>query len=451
MITRILAGLFVFFVATHFPAFAQEATIWPAFRGQGDSHTTAQHLPKSWELRGRTAGNWTIRLPGYGQSSPVVWHDRVFVTSVSGEEKEQLHVIAVSLEDGKTLWQRDFSGTQQVKDSDTVSRGAPTPAVDAERLYAVFESGDVFAFNHAGELQWQRSFVKEYGEIKGPHGFASSPVLVDDLCVIQVAHSGPSYVLALDKATGKERWRTEHPSQTGWSTPAVRRDKNASQIIVSTSGSVRALDARTGAEVWMDTEIQGNSTASPTIAGEYLVIGASAESGGGRGGSGTSGAGKGGADRETAKTKPATGSMARRWPAADWRTAPTVAWKSTKVSSGYASPVVVNGLAYFVNRVGAVQCVDLASGEVHWQHRLPGEVWASPIANNAQITFFCKHGQVVTLQGGPELVEVAESQVSTTDVVYGVAAVEGTWIVRTGRGLIRISDRPAASDGPASR
>lgn len=447
MITRILTGLLVFFLATTSPACAQEATTWPAFRGQGDSHTAAQHLPKSWEPRGRAPGNWTIRLPGYGQSSPVVWHDVVFVTSVSGEEKEHLHVLAVSLEDGKTLWQRDFAGTQRVKDSDTVSRGAPTPAVDGERLYAVFESGDVFALSHAGELQWQRSFVKEHGEIKGPHGYASSPVLVDDLCVIQVSHSGPSYVLALDRVTGNERWRTEHPSQTGWSTPAVLREKSGSQIIVSTSGSIRALDARTGAEIWIDSEIQGNSTASPTIAGKYLVIGASAESsGGGRGG-----AGKGGTDRDTAKTKPTTGSMVRHWPATDRRVAPRLAWKSTKVSSGYASPVVVNGLAYFVNRVGAVQCVDLASGEVHWQHRLPGEVWASPVANNGQITFFCKYGQVVTLQGRAKLVEVAESQVSTTDVVYGVAAVEGTWIVRTGRGLIRISDRPAASDGPQSR
>jgi outer membrane protein assembly factor BamB len=80
-----------------------------------------------------------------------------------------------------------------------------------------------------------------------------------------------------------------------------------------------------------------------------------------------------------------------------------------------------------------------------WQQRLPGQVWASPIVSNGHITFFCKHGQVVTLKGGRELVEVAESQVSTTDIVYGVAAVDGAWIVRTGRALIRIVGEKGAN------
>jgi outer membrane protein assembly factor BamB len=85
----------------------------------------------------------------------------------------------------------------------------------------------------------------------------------------------------------------------------------------------------------------------------------------------------------------------------------------------------------------------MATGEVRWQHRLPGEVWASPVANNGHVTFFCKHGSVVTLKGGSELVEVAESHVSTTDVVYGVAAVDSAWIVRTGRGLVCIRNQAA--------
>ncbi|MDP1797093.1 MAG: PQQ-binding-like beta-propeller repeat protein [Planctomycetaceae bacterium] len=176
---------------------------WPGFRGNGDSHTAASRLPVTWELRGRRAGSWTIRLPGYGQSSPVVWGEMVFVTAVSGDEKEHLHVLAISLQDGKTLWKKDFAATQRVPDGDAVSRGAPTPVVDAERLYAVFESGDAIALSHAGDVLWQRSFVKDYGDIKGPHGYSSSPVLAGDALVLQVAHAGPSYLLALDKATGQ--------------------------------------------------------------------------------------------------------------------------------------------------------------------------------------------------------------------------------------------------------
>jgi outer membrane protein assembly factor BamB len=119
-----------------------------------------------------------------------------------------------------------------------------------------------------------------------------------------------------------------------------------------------------------------------------------------------------------------------------------VVWKSPKVSVGFSSPVFVDGYGYYVNRVGVAQCVDAKTGEVKWTHRLPGACWASPIASEGRIFFFCKDGAVVTLKAGPELVELAESQLSATDVVYGIAAVDGSWIVRTGRGLVRISSSP---------
>ncbi len=429
--TQALAALLGLLV-TH-PVWAEN---WPGFRGAGNSQITEGEYPWAWELRGRAPGHWNIRLPGYGQSSPVVWGETVFVTAISGEEKEHLHLLAVRLSDGEILWQRDFAATQKVKDSDAVSRGAPTPVVDADRVYAVFESGDIFAVSHAGDPLWERSFVKDYGELKGPHGYSSSPVLVNDLCVLQVSHGGPSYVLALDKATGANRWKVDHPSQTGWSTPAVYVGDDGPQIVVSTAGSVRALAARDGATLWVNEAISGNSTASPTIVGDLVVIGAATERGGG--GGGRRGGGAGGPP-----VAPPTGSGVLKLTPTE-NPADRLLWKSTQVSAGYASPVALDGHAYFVNRVGVATCVNLADGSVQWQHRLPGEVWASPVANNGHITFFGKFGAVNTLKGGPELIEVAESSISTTDVVYGVAATRNSWIVRTGRGLMRISQVPVA-------
>lgn len=463
--TRALAALLGLLVTR--PVWAEN---WPGFRGAGDSQITEGEYPWAWELRGRAPGNWNIRLPGYGQSSPVVWGETVFVTAISGEEKEHLHLFAVKLSDGEILWQRDFAATQKVKDSDAVSRGAPTPVVDADRVYAVFESGDVFALSHAGDPLWERSFVKDYGEIKGPHGYSSSPLLVNDLCVLQVSHSGPSYVLALDKSTGANRWKVDHPSQTGWSTPAVYVGDDGPQIIVSTAGSVRALAARDGATLWVNEAISGNSTASPTIVGDLVVIGAATERGGGGGrrGGGAGGPPPAGAapSAPPAGNAPAAegsrpdGARGEGRPAGPPSAPPTgsgvlkltptenpadrLLWKSTQVSAGYASPVVLDDHAYFVNRVGVATCVSLADGSVQWQHRLPGEVWASPVANNGHVTFFGKFGSVNTLKGGSELVEVAESSISTTDVVYGVAATQSSWIVRTGRGLMRISHVLAA-------
>ena len=133
------------------------------------------------------------------------------------------------------------------------------------------------------------------------------------------------------------------------------------------------------------------------------------------------------------------GSLAIRLGGSGDVTASHVVWKAPKVTAGYASPVVEEGLAYFVNRVGGVQCVDLATGEVRWQHRLPGSAWASPVIVDGNVFFFCKDGAVVVLKAGPTLEEVGENTLSSTDVVYGVAAVEGAWLVRTGRGLIKIA------------
>lgn len=464
---------------------------WPAFRGRGTSHADALNLPLSWKDRDSAQGSWDVELPGYGQSSPVIWKDTVFVTSISGPEKEHLHLLAISLDSGKTLWQKDFDGTQKVKDSEYVSRGAPTPVVDDERVYAMFESGDVFALTHSGELVWQRSFVKDYGEIKGNHGLGSSPVMAGNNLIIQVTHSGPSYILALDPATGENRWKVDHPSQTGWSTPCVIDQNGEPGVVVSTPGAIRALNAASGAEWWIVKNSQGNTVASPTPfeGGLLIASGGEREGGGGRrptppGGGPAAGNANGGPSRQaapptgnpaatenapnaekpkqeqTSSEKQATEKQPEQKTAADKAPpAPTsragslfiklggtgdvtdshVVWNSPKVTTGFSSPVVIDGLAYFVNRVGVVQCVEAATGEVKWTHRLPGSAWASPVAYDGHVVIFCKEGAVVTLKAGPELSVVAESTVPAKETLYGVAAVDRSWIVRTGRSLSRVS------------
>ncbi|OYW24863.1 MAG: pyrrolo-quinoline quinone [Planctomycetales bacterium 12-60-4] len=398
------------------------ALVWPAFRGTGNSRAEAARVPITWQLRGRSAESWTIRLPGYGQSSPVVWGGRVYVTAVSGDEKEHLHVLAMDLKTGRLLWQRDFEGTQHVPDADAVSRGAPTPCIDNDRLYVMFESGDLFALSHAGDLQWQRSIVRDYGEFQGPHGYASSPVLAADRLVVQVCHSGPSYILAVDKSTGQNLWKVDHPSQTAWSTPTVFQQDAVTGVIVSSSGSVRAYDVENGRELWFVTGIQGNTTASPTVSDGVVLIGGSSE-------------------RRGPPPPPGvtTGSLAIRLGGEGDVSATHVLWKSPKVAAGYASPLVADGRAYFIGRLGTMQCVDVRTGDVVWQHRLPDTAWASPLLANGHIFVFCKDGTVSVLAPGPELREMGESTISSTDIIYGVAVTDDAWIVRTGRGLTRIT------------
>lgn len=440
---------------------------WNMFRGANMSHISGKNLPLVWQTRGGGGSaesekkGWRIRLEGYGQSSPVVWNDRVFVTSVSGDNKETCHLAAYRVTDGELVWEREFPATQRVADSDTVSRGAPTPIVDDQGVYAVFESGDVFALDHAGIPLWNLSFVSEFGEIKGPHGYASSPLLVGDQLIVQVAHSGPSYILSLDRKSGETRWRVDHPSQTGWSSPAAYVHAKGTSIIISTSGSVSGLNAENGDLQWRIDGLQGNSTASPTIAGDLLVIG----SGGERGGSESRakpGSGQPRGDKLNGSEKvkidkpsdskegendediqmlnenagsPGPGTCVIKLDYQNDASKASILWRSPKLQSGYASPVVDGDLMYVVNKSGVAQCVDIKSGQVYWKHRLPSQAWATPGVCNGCIVFFCKDGSVLTVRSSNELEEVGESSVSTTDIVYGWATDEVCWFVRSGRGL----------------
>jgi outer membrane protein assembly factor BamB len=315
------------------------------------------------------------------------------------------------------------------------------------------------ALLHSGEVVWQRSFVKDYGEIKGPHGYASSPILVDGKLVVQVCHSGASYLLALEAKTGANQWKIDHPSQTGWSSPASYQHDKSAAIVVSTAGSVRAYDAANGKEIWHVTGVQGNSTASPTIAGDLVVIGASERGGGSRrGGGGREAITRDGKSQDSTPEQEANrsvaansenaapGSLVIRLGGQGDITQTHVVWRSPKATTGYSSPLVYEGMIYFTNKVGVVQCVDLKSGEVKGQHRLPGQMWASAVANNGYLYFFCKEGEAIVLKAGPELHPAAENTISVTDVIYGVAAVDNAWLARSGRSLVKIVASPHGAE-----
>jgi outer membrane protein assembly factor BamB len=398
--------------------------VWPGFRGAGPGTTVACDLPLAWTVRGRKNFAWTVRLPGYGQSSPVVWVDKVFVTAVEGEFKERLLLIALDLSSGTQLWQREFVGTQKVPDGDTVSRGAPTPAVDAERVYTLFESGDLFALDHEGKELWRRSLVAEYGEFQGPHGYGSSPAQTDNALIVQVSHRGPSYLLAIDKATGKNLWKRDLPMQTAWSSPTLVKRGGRTEILVNSVGSVQAFDAKDGCQLWIIDGLEGNSTCSPSSDGTLAVIG----------------------------SRELHANLAIRLGGAGHVSQTHVAWRAKNVTSAYGSPLIHRGHVYFVNPAGVATCLDLQTGAPRWATRLPNTCWASPLGAGDRVYFFTKEGATVVVRAGPVLERLAESELSTTDIVYGIAAVDGKILIRSGRSLACVGSRgPDSSRAPTGQ
>jgi len=153
-----LLPILVFLAAA--PLFAADpaADTWAGFRGAGQSVSTARNLPSKWSPTENVA--WTADLPGYGQSSPVIWKDQVFVTSIDGPMQTRLLTSALDLKTGKVLWTQEAEGSQGATPSDYVAKAAPTPVADAHALYAFYETGNVLAYAHDGRLLWQRSYLR---------------------------------------------------------------------------------------------------------------------------------------------------------------------------------------------------------------------------------------------------------------------------------------------------
>jgi outer membrane protein assembly factor BamB len=384
---------------------ASPPDVWPAFRGTGDSITDAKDLPLTWSATENVA--WTADLPGYGQSSPVVWKGKVFVTAVQGEFKDTLVVLCLDLASGNVLWRKSFPGTQKVKTSDYVSKGAPTPVVTADRVYALFESGDLFALDHGGTEVWRRSLTTDFGPFTGQHGLGTSPVLAGDALLVLVAQGG-NYLLAVDLKTGKDRWRTEHPFGSSWSSPLVVSAGGKPTAVVSSNGTVTAFDARTGDKVWSLTGLSGNTVASPTPAGGLVVVGSSEKA------------------SQVAVRAESDGATDR------------VAWRSDGPVSSFGSPLVYRGVGYTVSREGVASAFDPTTGKELWDTRLPASCWASPLGGCGRVYFFTRDGVTVVAKAGAEFEKLAENKLPVKGRVYGVAAVEGAFLVRTGTALVKV-------------
>lgn len=384
---------------------------WPGFRGSGDSHSDARNLPLEWSDSKNLA--WTTNLPGYGQSSPVVWRDKVFVTSVAGENKEKLFITGIELKSGRLLWTREYVSSFTMKDLPIRSKAAPTPAVDRHRLFVFFESGDLFAFDHQGKLLWRRELAREYGDFKNVHGLSSSIALTEQSVVALIADRGPSYLLSIDKATGKNIWKADLPQSGSWATPVITTYQGRTQVIISISGRVAAYDAASGKEIWGVNRPKGDVIASPSVSDSLVVIG-----------SGVKGS-----------------TFAVRLGGEGDITDKQIAWRATNATTIYASPLIYQGRVYFVNRVGVIFCLDLKTGAELWNTRIEGECWASPLAVGDRIYFFTIDGTAQVLRAGEKLELLAQNHLSVEGRIYAIASVDNALLIRTGRRLIRLSEK----------
>ena len=364
---------------------------WPAFLGQGYAAIDSANLPVKWSPKENIA--WKAKLSGKGQSSPVVWDDLAFVTSVAGSMKETCHIQAFSVKDGTIKWSQSIPASQTVRSNYFQSRSAPTPLVDAQRIVAFFETGNLVALNHQGEILWQRSLTDEFGPFESTIGLAASPAQLGDCLFLLVDHEGASYLMAINKADGVTKWKADRDSRVSYASPMVVNVAGQPQIVCSSAGTVEGFDPNTGEQLWSFEQVGGNSQNSPICFGDGMFL---------------VGASPGMHDERESEARQSN--LCMKIVRTDTGYEPQVLWRTTKAMSSFASPMTFKGYAYWVTKAGVLYCYDATTGDEVYRERLPQQCWATPFGIEDRVYFFGKDGTTAVIAAGPKFAVLAENQ-----------------------------------------
>ena len=361
---------------------------WSSFQNGGQLVIKQSKLPLNWTPESVV---WKTQLAGYGQSSPVIYRDSVYVCSVTGPNKDTVNVQSFSIDTGEQNWIYKQANSSPEKNTVMVSRAAPTPVVDDDGLVVFFEGGNVCALNHQGKVRWTRDLQEEFGSFKARHGLAASLEQNEANIFLWAERSDAPFVMAIDKASGKTVWKKNGLGKTSWSSPRLIPVDGQNQLVLSASGLIVGMDPETGNRLWEFDKVAGNTSSTPIPAGEakFLI-----------------GAGKG---RGNAKTVASCGVIQIKEDngkfSANWL------WTAPKASCTFGSPLATNGKAYFVNRTGIVHCHDLESGKVVFVERLAsGSIWATPLANQNGLYFFGKNGTTLVIDPSSSFKALAKNQ-----------------------------------------
>ena len=371
---------------------------WPRFRGPwGQGNAAEKRLPVRWDSDTNVV--WKTALPGVGNSSPVIWGDRIFLTS-SGEKGVERQTVCLRRSDGKLLWTRavpEHKVEPQVNPKNGFA--SSTPITDGHRVVAFFGSGGLICFDFEGTELWHYPLPG----FDTMWGTASSPIFYHDLVIlIQDQNRAPSLFIAVNETTGKLVWQHERPKAMGWATPVVLRVDDHDELIYNGSNQVVGYDPASGKELWA---LEGSSReAIPTIVvGKDLIYSASGRQG------------------PTLALRPGgTGDV----------TGTHLAWRTVRGGPHVPTPILVGNGLYTVNDTGIATCLDAQTGELVWQDRVRGKFSASPIEAGGLMYFCNESGITYVLRAGDKLDFVAENDLGSP-ILASPAALDGRLYIRT--------------------
>ena len=382
------------------------ASDWPQFRGPTGQGTSDEHgLPLNW---GETTNiRWKVPIPGKGWSSPVIQGDRIWLTTAT-EDGKSLRAISVDRNTGAILQNVEVFRLKSAKLTNSKnSFASPTPIIDGDHVYIHFGAFGTACLTQSGEVVWKTKLDYDNGQ----HGTGGSPVLYDDLLIISCDGNDIQYVVALDKLTGKVRWKKSREGYQAYTTPLILKLETGDQVI--SPGAFRAVsyDPHNGKELWQVTYGEGFSNVPRPVYGDGLVFIC------------------------TGFQQPSL--LAVRIDGKGDVTKSKVAWKLDRGVPLTPSPLLVGNELYLVTDNGIATCIDAKTGKENWRARLGGNHSASPIYADGRIYFLSEEGESVVIAPGKELKHLATNQLDGRTLA-SMAVAGGSIFVRSETHLYRI-------------
>ncbi|HXG67546.1 MAG TPA: PQQ-binding-like beta-propeller repeat protein [Blastocatellia bacterium] len=378
---------------------------WPQWRGpDGQGISAEKNLPTEWSPTKNI--KWKTPIEGRGHSCPIVWGNRVFLTtaiegevipgakapihylepgkefkhpdSVGSDRKHTMKVICLDADTGKVLWSQTAYEGQVYDDRHRKSSYAsPTPVTDGRHVYAYFGSEGLYCYDYNGKLVWK----KDVGKIATiGMGTATSPILYKDFVILQCdeEEGKNSFIVAVDKKTGKDVWKTPRQVQVSWATPVLIQAAGRAELVTSGYEHVISYDPNTGKELWRCKGLESNAIPSP-LAGHGLVV--------------------------LSAGYPAKRAFAvKLGGSGDLTNSPNIVWKYEKGTAYVPSPILYGDYVYLTTDRGIITCLDAKTGQVKYEGGrppVPATFTASPVAYNGMILMTSEDGDTFMVKAGP--------------------------------------------------
>lgn len=435
-----LAALAVVLLASS----SASAQNWPAFRGTDASGVAATAKPPvQWDLATSKNVAWKTAVPGLSHSSPIVWGTRIYVTTavassgkptvITGDSSKSgidsatdmvshtWRLLAIDSATGKVLWDRAVhQGVPRLKRHVKASHASATPATDGKQIVALLGSEGLFCFDMDGKTKWRQDLgVMDVGLVDDPSyqwGPASSPLIFENVVIVQNDRHKDSFVAAYDLASGKQVWRTSHDELPSWATPAVVRTNGRSEIVTNSGKFIRGFDPKTGRELWRLSDNQTQvKVPTPVVAGELVIV--------------TGGYPPGG--RPIYAIKPGgSGELDPK----------TLAWRTDRGAPYTGTPLVYDGILYACTDNGILSAYDPKTGERIYQERVSPKAAgfsASPVAAAGRIYLASEDGDVFVVRAGRTFGLLATNPMG--EILMATPAISGNLlIVRTGTQIVAV-------------